>query len=103
MGFEAGSKWRWIFYSSSLIVMFFPQDLRPPLLPGQLDSTAGPCSGNGAAGPQHLGLVCRCRQCALLGLVSQTLPSFSRLVPGFSEVNSIWKVVSASISLLGTV
>lgn len=75
-----------------------PQDLRPPLFPGKLDSTAGPSSGDRAAGPQHPGLVCRRCQCALLGLVSQTFTCLS-LSPGFSEVNSIWKVVSASISL----
>lgn len=49
-----------------------PQDLRPPLFPGQLDSTAGPGSGDRAAGPQHPGPLCRRCQRALLGLVPQT-------------------------------
>lgn len=48
-----------------------PQDLRPHLFPGQLDSTAGPSGGDRAAGPQHPGPVCCCCQRALLGLVSQ--------------------------------
>uniref|UniRef100_A0A673VJN4 BOS complex subunit TMEM147 n=1 Tax=Suricata suricatta TaxID=37032 RepID=A0A673VJN4_SURSU len=48
------------------------QDLRPPVFPGQLDSTAGPSSGDRAAGPQHPGPLCRCCQRALLGLVAQT-------------------------------
>ncbi|XP_055408204.1 BOS complex subunit TMEM147 isoform X1 [Bubalus kerabau] len=78
------------------------QDLRPPLFPGQLDGTAGPSAGDGAAGPQHLGPVCRRCQRAFLGLASQTL-TYLLSIPRFSEVNSIWKVVSASVSLSGTV
>lgn len=50
-----------------------PQDLRPPLFSGKLDSTAGPSSGDRAAGPQYPGLVRRRCQRALLGLAFEIL------------------------------
>lgn len=68
----------WISLFSLLHCDVSPQDVRPPLFPGQLDSTAGPSSGDGTAGSQHPGPVCRRCQRALLGLVSQ---NFTYLLP----------------------
>lgn len=98
MGFEAGFKWGCVFSFLSYND-FSPQDLRPSLLFGQLDSPAGPGRGDRTAGPQHLGPVCCCCQCTLLAWWPGVGVPFRCLSPDFSEVNSVWKVFCVFISV----